>query len=45
MQGTRLNVLIAFLGTAFTLVVPPEGHAQEPQGVNVDVREELQTVQ
>ncbi len=45
MQRTRLNVWIAFLGTVFTLVVAEEGHAQEPQGVKVDVSEELQTAQ
>ncbi len=45
MQGTRLNVLIAFLGTVFILGVPDEGHAQEPQGVKVDVSDELQTAQ
>ena len=45
MQGTRLYVLIAFLSTAFTLVLADEGHAQEPQGVTVDVSDELQTAQ
>jgi len=45
MQRTRLNVLIAFLGTVFTLAVADEGHAQEAQGVKVDVSEELQTAQ
>ena len=45
MQGTRLDVWIAFLGTVFIVVGTYEGHAQEPQGVEVEVREELQTAQ
>ena len=45
MRETRLNLWIALLGTVFTLVVADEGHAQEPQGVKVDVSEELQTAQ
>ncbi|MEE8325899.1 MAG: M20/M25/M40 family metallo-hydrolase [candidate division NC10 bacterium] len=45
MQGTRLNGWIAVVGTAFILVGTHEGRAQEPQGVEVNVSEELQTVQ